>query len=70
MTSRYVTRAGDALDLICLRHYGAQAGAVERVLEANPQIKAVAHRLPMGTEIKMPDIAVQNTVGQPVRLWD
>lgn len=70
MASRYVTIAGDALDLICLREYGAQAGAVERVLEANPHIKNVAHRLPVGTEISLPDMAVQDKAGQPLRLWD
>ncbi|ETA49566.1 tail protein X [Ponticoccus alexandrii] len=70
MASVYVTVAGDALDLICLRKYGAQAGAVERVLEANPRIKTVAHRLPVGTEIILPDMVVQDKAGQLLRLWD
>lgn len=70
MASVYVTAAGDALDLICLREYGAQAGAVERVLESNPHIKTVAHRLPVGTEITLPDMVVQDRAGQPLRLWD
>ncbi len=68
MASIYVTRAGDALDLICLREYGAQAGAVERVLEANPQIKDFAHVLPMGVEISLPDMVVQDKGGQ-LKLW-
>ncbi len=70
MAGTYVTRAGDALDLICLREYSAQSGAVERVLEANPHIKKVAHRLPGGIEITLPDIAIQEKSGQPLRLWD
>lgn len=70
MASFYVTAVGDALDLICLREYGAQAGAVERVLEANPHIKNVAHRLPVGTEITLPDMMVRDKAGQPLRLWD
>lgn len=69
MASSYVTRAGDALDLICLREYGAEAGAVERVLEANPHIKDVAHRLPVGITIILPDMVVTKTSGA-LRLWD
>lgn len=70
MSRVYVTAAGDALDLICLREYGAQAGAVERVLAANPQIKTVAHRLPVGTKITLPMMVAQDKTGQPLRLWD
>ena len=70
MASLYVTTAGDALDLICLREYGAQAGAVECVLEANPHIRNVAHRLPGGVEISLPNMVVQDQAGQPLRLWD
>ncbi|TRD16979.1 tail protein X [Palleronia caenipelagi] len=70
MASTYVTKAGDALDLICLREYGAQAGAVEHVLEANPQIRDVAHRLPPGTRITLPDGAWQAAQSPELRLWD
>ena len=70
MASLHVTSAGDALDLICLREYGAQAGAVKWVLETNPHIKNVAHRLPVGVEISLPDMVVQDKAGQPLRLWD
>lgn len=70
MASLYITRANDALDLICLHEYGAQAGMVERVLEANPHIKDVAHDLPLGTKISLPDVVIQDKIGQPVRLWD
>ena len=69
MASEYVTRAGDALDLICMRHYGRQAGAVEQVLEANPAIRATAHRLAAGTRIALPDLPATET-NQPLRLWD
>ena len=70
MASVYLTKTGDALDLICQREYGVQAGAVERVLEANPHIKDVAHRLPVGTEITLPDMVVQGQSGQALKLWD
>lgn len=69
MAKLYVTGAGEALDLICQREYGMQAGAVEQVLEANPQIADVAHALPAGLKIALPDIAARHAVVQP-RLWD
>ena len=69
MSAIHVTATNDALDLICARHYGRQAGAVEQVLEANPDIAAVAHRLPVGLEITLPDI-VTSGIQQTVKLWD
>lgn len=70
MAVNYTTGANDALDLICARHYGRQAGAVERVLEANPDIAAVAHRLPRGLSIVLPDMPAKGQGQQTVRLWD
>jgi phage tail protein X len=69
MSAVHITSMHDALDLICARHYGRQAGAVERVLEANPDIAGVAHRLPAGLEITLPDI-VDSAGQQAVKLWD
>ncbi len=69
MSAVHVTSSNDALDLICARHYGRQAGAVEQVLEANRGIAAVAHRLPSGLEIVLPDI-VAGPGQQTVKLWD
>lgn len=70
MATTYVTSEGDALDLVCHREYGAQAGVVEQVLEANPHIKDIAHRMPLGITITLPDISVTQSTGQAVRLWD
>ena len=69
MSAIYITSLHDALDLICARHYGRQAGAVERVLAANPDIAEVAHRLPAGLEITLPNI-VDSAGQQAVKLWD
>lgn len=66
----HVTAVNEALDLICARHYGRQAGAVEQVLEANPSIATVAHRLPEGVQLVLPDISADDRGQQPVRLWD
>lgn len=70
MPAIHLTSENDALDLICARHYGRQAGAVEQVLEANPDIAAVAHRLPVGLSIVLPDIASNGQGPQTVRLWE
>lgn len=70
MSSVHVTSANDALDLICARHYGRQAGVVEQVLKANPEIAPVAHRLPVGLTIVLPDISAGGQGQQILRLWD
>ncbi|AUQ65158.1 tail protein X [Phaeobacter inhibens] len=70
MASEYVTGANDALDLICLREYGAQAGVVEQVLEANLYIRDVAHALPSGVTIALPDLAGRSGAAQSLKLWD
>ena len=70
MAGVLATNKGDALDLICYREYGVAAGIVEQVLEANPHIRNVAHRLPAGLEVTLPDLNVQQSGSQPMRLWD
>jgi len=70
MPSVHITSQGEQLDLICMRHYGRQFGVVEKVLEANPDIKNVAHRLPLGLEVILPDLGVDNGANQLLRLWD
>lgn len=69
MSQTYVTQPGDALDLICYRLYGMQAGAVEQVLEANPGIAAIAHALPEGVTLTLPDVDARAEAAQNVRLW-
>ncbi|MBT2130133.1 tail protein X [Aliiroseovarius lamellibrachiae] len=69
MSASHITSANDALDLICARYYGRQSGAVEQVLEANPDIAQVAHRLPAGMEITLPDIK-SGIARKTVKLWD
>jgi phage tail protein X len=70
MPAVHVTSTNDALDLICARHYGRQAGAVEQVLEVNPDIALFAHRLPAGLSIVLPDISARGQGSQALKLWD
>lgn len=70
MAATYTTAVGDDLDLICFRHYGQQAGAVEDVLLANPTIRGFAFELPVGTEIVLPDRNAASRSSGEVSLWD
>ncbi len=70
MAEVIITGDDDALDLICYRKYGLQAGAVEQVLEANPAIRGVAHRPPRGLRITLPDLADRAGSASAPRLWD
>ena len=70
MATVHITSAEEALDLICHRHYGPQTGAVEAVLEANPQIATIAHDLPAGTRVQLPDLDLRHSADQVLRLWD
>ena len=67
---RYRTRDGDSLDVICWRHYGRQAGAVEAVLEANPGLSEASPVLPDGFVIGLPDLPQPARTIETVSLWD
>nr|WP_247997419.1 tail protein X [Brucella tritici] len=65
----YTTIQGEMLDAICRKIYGDESGYVEQVLEANPGLAALPHRLPMGTRINLPDL-IRAEQSQPVvALW-
>lgn len=70
MTDLHVAREGEAIDLICHRYYGTTATTVGPVLEANPSLAAVAHRLPAGAEVILPRIERSDQRGAQPRLWD
>ena len=69
MSQRYRTKEGDVLDRVCWKHYGAQAGAVEAVLEANTNLAEHGEVLPAGLEIVLPDLVLPETE-RLFRLWD
>ena len=70
MPATHVTSGDEALDLICHRHYGAVAGAVEQVLAANPAIAPRAHALPAGTALHLPELESADIAAQMRSLWD
>jgi phage tail protein X len=67
--AKYVTKDGDTLDWLCWRYYDKQSGAVEAVLEANPNLADLGLTLPAGIVIELPELAPSED-DQPVRLWD
>ena len=69
MSQRYRTKEGDVLDRVCWKHYGAHAGAVEAVLEANTNLAEHGEVLPAGLEIVLPDLVLPETE-KLIRLWD
>lgn len=58
------------VDSICRKMYGGESGYVEQLLEANPGLAALPHRLPMGTKIVLPDLSKSDKSPSIVALWD
>lgn len=56
MATIYTTRQGEMVDSICRRAYGDESGYVEAVLDANPGLAALPPILPIGTNIRLPDV--------------
>lgn len=66
----YTTIQGEMVDAICRKIYGDESGYVEQVLEANPGLAALPHRLPLGTKIYLPDMSQADNNQSVVSLWD
>lgn len=70
MSRIYTTHQGEALDMICRKIYGGESGYVEQVLEANPGLAALPHRLPIGTKINLPALTRAESIPAIITLWD
>lgn len=70
MSRIYTTIQGEMLDAVCRKVYGDESGYVEQVMEANPGIAQLPHRLPIGTKINLPDLSRANETPTVVSLWD
>lgn len=58
MAATYTTKAGDTVDFICAKYYGAtNGGRVESVFLANPGLADYGPELPAGVKISLPVIA-------------
>lgn len=58
----------DTLDLLCWRHLGRTAGAVEATLDANPGIARMACDLPAGQPVNL--VAPPAQPRPLIHLWD
>lgn len=65
----YTSVQGDTVDLVCRKVYGDESGYVEAVLVANPGLAALGAILPIGTLIKLPNLARPAEL-PTVSLWD
>lgn len=69
-TTTVRAQQGDTVDLICMRHLGYTANAVEAVYAANPGLAALGQVLPLGTVLKLPALANSQPTTHTVQLWD
>lgn len=67
--TKYVTRQGQTVDLVCLAHYGRTASVTELVIDANPGIAALGPVLPVGTVLMLPAIETKPKALELVNLW-
>ena len=66
--TRYQTKDGDVLDLICENHYGNVDTTLNAVLVANAGLSSQVPVLPAGILILLPDLDVSEVTS--IRLWD
>ncbi len=67
---QYITVAGDMLDEICYRHYGAENAVTEFVLQHNHHLADQPPLLPAGVVIVLPDVDTPERVSNSVNLWN
>lgn len=69
--SAYVTRQGDVLDAIALKHYGqVSSSIVTAILDANYCLSELGPILPGGLTIELPNVDLPSSVKSGVSLWD
>ena len=69
-TAKYITRAGDVLDAICLKHYGnSNSERLAAVIEKNYWLREQPPVLPAGLEILLPDMPEQNLKAKAITMW-
>lgn len=60
---------GETVDALVFRVLGKGAEAVERVLEANPNLADLGLFLPLGQPVKLPAIASAPAARPLIQLW-
>lgn len=70
MATKYTTKQGQTVDLVCLDYYGRTASLTELVLEANPGLAALGPVLPLGTVLTLPFVETKPKARELVKLWE
>jgi phage tail protein X len=72
MITTYTTRQGDMIDAIVHRYFGATAGIVEQVIEANRSLALADYGpvLPAGLMIELPGVERKQEEKKVTRLWE
>lgn len=71
MATTYTTADGDMLDEIAWKYYGTtDAGQVESILVANPNLADLGPVFAAGVIIVLPDASSAAQTTQGVKLWD
>lgn len=70
MATKYTTKQGQTVDLVCLDHYGLTATVTELVLDANPGLAELGPILPIGTVVVMPIVETKPKARELVKLWE
>ena len=65
----YVCSAGDTLDYVCWKNYGAAFGYVELVLQSNIGVGDYGTQLPVGLEIALPVVEIERQEQNEIVLW-
>lgn len=67
--TKYTTRQGQTVDMVCMAHYGRTASVTELVLDANPGVGAIGPILPTGTVLMLPAIETKPRARELIDLW-
>lgn len=70
MTDAVPALQGESLDALVWRATGQGSGAVERVLQANPGLAAIAASLPEGHPVLIPVLPSTASDLPLLQLWD
>lgn len=70
MSATVTALQGESLDALVWRATGQGSGAVERVLEANKGLAAIAASLPEGHSVIIPALPSTATELPLLQLWD
>lgn len=62
-------RQNETVDEIAYRLFGRTNGLVELIYQSNPKLCQLPAKLPLGTQITIPDVVPQAEQKQ-VKLWD